>query len=112
MTVVFELDGQRFTALNGGPEFKFTEAISLEIHCDNQEEIDYYWNKLSEGGDPAAQVCGWLKDRYGLSWQIVPTALGKMLTDKDPTKSNRMMQALMQMVKLDIRGLEQAFRGE
>jgi predicted 3-demethylubiquinone-9 3-methyltransferase (glyoxalase superfamily) len=110
LTVTFQLNGQEFMALNGGPVFQFNEAVSLVVNCETQEEIDEYWQKLTAGGQEVQ--CGWLKDKYGLSWQIVPTALGKMLTDKDPAKSNRMMQALMQMVKLDIRGLEQAFRGE
>ena len=110
LTVTFQLNGQEFMALNGGPVFQFNEAVSLVVNCETQEEIDEYWQKLTAGGQEVQ--CGWLKDKYGLSWQIVPTALGKMLTDKDPAKSNRMMQALMQMVKLDIRRLEQAFRGE
>jgi len=110
LTVTFQLNGQELMALNGGPVFQFNEAVSLVVNCETQEEIDEYWQKLTAGGQEVQ--CGWLKDKYGLSWQIVPTALGKMLTDKDPDKSNRMMQALMQMVKLDIRGLEQAFRGE
>ena len=108
MTVVFELDGQRFTALNGGPEFKFTEAISLEIHCDNQEEIDYYWNKLSEGGDPAAQVCGWLKDRYGLSWQVVPKDIEELFKDEKSPGAQAVMEAMLKMKKLDIAELREA----
>jgi predicted 3-demethylubiquinone-9 3-methyltransferase (glyoxalase superfamily) len=110
MTVDFELDGQAFTALNGGPVFKFNEAISLQVHCETQEEVDHYWEKLSEGGDEKAQQCGWLKDRYGVSWQIVPTVLPKMLMDTDAAKANRVMKALLQMKKLDIKGLEQAYR--
>jgi predicted 3-demethylubiquinone-9 3-methyltransferase (glyoxalase superfamily) len=110
LTVTFQLNGQEFMALNGGPVFQFNEAMSLVVNCETQDEIDEYWQKLTAGGQEVQ--CGWLKDKFGLSWQIVPTALGKMLTDKDPAKSNRMMQVLMQMVKLDIRRLEQAFRGE
>src|SRR5918995_1058787 len=112
MTVVFELDGQAFTALNGGPIFKFNEAISLQVNCETQEEVDYYWEKLSEGGDEQAQQCGWLKDKYGLSWQIVPIVLGKMLQDKDVEKSDRVMKALLQMHKLDIMGLRKAYEEE
>ena len=109
LTVEFELGGQRFTALNGGPEFKFSEAVSLEVLCETQEEIDYYWEKLGEGGEPG--VCGWLKDRYGLSWQVTPTAIGKLLSDPDGEKVNRVMEALLQMEKLDVAELEQAFLG-
>jgi len=109
MTVVFQLDGQEFVALNGGPHFKFTEAISFVVNCKTQEEVDYYWEKLSEGGDEKAQQCGWLKDKYGLSWQIVPKALGEMLQDKDPKKPERVMKALLQMKKIDIKGLRQAY---
>ncbi len=108
MTIEFELDGQTFTALNGGPMFTFNEAISFQVTCGSQEEIDYYWEKLSEGGDVKAQQCGWLKDKYGVSWQIVPTVLAEMLQDKDPKKSEGVMKALLQMKKLDIRGLRQA----
>jgi predicted 3-demethylubiquinone-9 3-methyltransferase (glyoxalase superfamily) len=110
LTVTFQLNGQEFMALNGGPVFQFNEAVSLVVNCETQDEIDEYWQQLTAGGQEVQ--CGWLKDKYGLSWQIVPTALGQMMTDKDPAKSNRMMQVLMQMVKLDIRRLEQAFRGE
>jgi len=106
MTVAFELDGQQFTALNGGPVFKFNEAISLQVNCDTQEEVDYFWERLSEGGDEKAQQCGWLKDKYGVSWQIVPTALVEMLQDKDAGKSERVMTALLQMKKLDIQALK------
>lgn len=106
MTVAFELDGQKFTALNGGPHFKFTEAISFMINCETQAEIDHYWNKLSEGGRP--NRCGWLKDKYGLSWQIVPAALPKLMGD--PQKASRVMKALLQMDKLDIAKLEEAGR--
>jgi predicted 3-demethylubiquinone-9 3-methyltransferase (glyoxalase superfamily) len=109
LTMEFELDGRPFTALNGGPIFKFTEAVSFQVHCDTQEEVDYYWDKLSAGGDPQAQQCGWLKDKFGLSWQIVPTILGKMLGDKDAAKAGRVMNALMPMKKLDIQKLQQAY---
>lgn len=109
MTIEFELDGQTFTALNGGPIFKFNEAISFQVRCGSQEEVDYYWEKLSEGGDEKAQQCGWLKDKYGVSWQIVPTVLGEMLQSKDAAKSERVMKALLQMRKIDIRGLRQAY---
>ena len=111
MTVSFELDGQRFTALNGGPLFKFNEAISFQISCDTQEEVDHYWSKLSAGGDPNAQQCGWLKDKFGLSWQVVPTALPKLLMDPDPAKSKRAMDAMLEMKKLDIAKLERAHAG-
>jgi predicted 3-demethylubiquinone-9 3-methyltransferase (glyoxalase superfamily) len=107
MTIDFELNGQPFTALNGGPMFKFNEAVSFQVFCETQEELDYYWDKLSSGGK--AQQCGWLKDRFGLSWQIVPTILGKLLTD--PKKSEKVMAALMKMKKLDINGLRQAAEG-
>ncbi len=109
MNIEFELNGQAFTALNGGPMFKFNEAISFQVSCESQEEIDYYWGKLSEGGDEKAQQCGWLKDKYGLSWQIVPTVLVKMLLDKDAKKSERVMNALLQMKKIDIRTLKHAY---
>ncbi|HEY3306487.1 MAG TPA: VOC family protein [Candidatus Binatia bacterium] len=109
LTMEFELDGQAFTALNGGPMFKFNEAVSFHVGCESQEEVDYYWAKLSEGGDKKAQQCGWLKDKYGLSWQIVPTVLGKMLQDKDAKKSESVMKALLQMKKLDIKTLKQAY---
>ena len=109
MTVEFELDGQRFTALNGGPLFKFTEAISLVVHCENQNEVDHFWEKLSAGGEEVE--CGWLKDRYGLSWQVVPDVLIEMLQSKDPEKSKRAMAALLKMRKLDIAALQQAYDG-
>jgi predicted 3-demethylubiquinone-9 3-methyltransferase (glyoxalase superfamily) len=112
MTVEFELNGQPFTALNGGPIFKFNEAISFQIMCQTQEEIDHYWNKLSEGGDKNAQQCGWLKDKYGLSWQVVPTVLAEMMSNPDKEKAGRAMEALLQMKKLDIAGLQRAFKGE
>lgn len=111
LTVAFELDGQPFTALNGGPNFKFNEAISFQVSCENQEELDYYWNKLSDGGDPKAQVCGWLKDKFGVSWQIVPKALERMMGDSDPAKSDRVMQAVLQMKKIDVATVERAYAG-
>ncbi len=111
MTVAFELDGQAFTALNGGPIFKFNEAISFQVFCETQEEVDYYWDKLSEGGDEKAQQCGWLKDKYGLSWQVVPRVLPEMLTDSDSEKSARVMNAMLQMKKLDIDPLKRAYAG-
>jgi predicted 3-demethylubiquinone-9 3-methyltransferase (glyoxalase superfamily) len=111
MTVAFELDGQAFTALNGGPVFTFNEAVSLQVNCDTQEEVDYYWDRLSEGGDPKAQQCGWLKDKYGLSWQIVPRVLPEMLKDHESPKAQRAMEAMLRMKKLDIRELERAFAG-
>jgi predicted 3-demethylubiquinone-9 3-methyltransferase (glyoxalase superfamily) len=112
MTVEFDLNGQKFTALNGGPHFKFNEAISFQIMCQNQQEVDHYWNKLSQGGDPSAQQCGWLKDKFGLSWQVVPTPLLEMLTDSDREKADRTMEAMLQMKKLDIAELERAYDGE
>jgi len=111
MIVSFELDGQPFTALNGGPLFRFSEAVSFEVRCESQEEVDYYWNKLGQDGDPAAQQCGWLKDRFGLSWQIVPAVLWEMIRDPDHVKSQRVMSALMPMKKLDIAALQSAFAG-
>jgi len=108
LTIEFEILGQTFTALNGGPIFKFNEAISLQVLCDTQEEVDEYWNKLGEGGDPRAQQCGWLKDKYGLSWQIIPSVLANMMTDKDPKKSDRVMKALLKMKKPNIVELEVA----
>jgi predicted 3-demethylubiquinone-9 3-methyltransferase (glyoxalase superfamily) len=108
MTVAFELDGMQFTALNGGPEFRFNEAISLQVNCGDQEEIDYYWDRLSKGGDPKAQQCGWLKDKYGLSWQVAPTILPELLKDPESPNAERVMEALMKMKKLDIRELERA----
>ena len=111
MVVSFQLEGQQFTALNGGPLFKFNEAFSFVVSCENQEEIDYYWNKLTSSGGQESQ-CGWLKDKFGFSWQIVPTALGKLMADKDPKKANRVMQALLQMKKLDIATLEEAAEGK
>jgi predicted 3-demethylubiquinone-9 3-methyltransferase (glyoxalase superfamily) len=110
MTIEFKLDGQEFAALNGGPHFKFTEAISLVVHCKTQEEVDYFWERLSEGGEKVE--CGWLKDKFGLSWQIVPDVLLELLQDSDSQKSQRVMNAMMQMKKLDIKGLEQAAEGQ
>jgi predicted 3-demethylubiquinone-9 3-methyltransferase (glyoxalase superfamily) len=109
MTVDFELQGQAFVALNGGPQFPFTEAVSFIVNCDSQEEVDHYWDALSEGGEPGP--CGWLKDRYGVSWQIVPTILYEILDDEDPTKWERMMEALLGMKKLDVEGLRRAAEG-
>lgn len=109
MTVAFELDGQPFTALNGGPHFKFTEAISLVVNCQTQEEVDHFWGKLSAGGQEVQ--CGWLKDRYGVSWQVVPIILIEMLQDKDPEKSKRVMAAMLEMTKLSVEGLKNAYEG-
>lgn len=111
MTVAFELEGQPFTALNGGPLFKFSEAISFWIHCETQEEVDHYWNSLTAGGDPKAQQCGWLKDKFGVSWQVVPTILPQLISDPDAKKSQRAMQAMLQMKKLDIEALKRAHAG-
>jgi predicted 3-demethylubiquinone-9 3-methyltransferase (glyoxalase superfamily) len=109
MTVSFQLEGQEFVALNGGPQFKFTEAISFIVNCESQEELDYFWEKLSEGGDEKAQVCGWLKDQFGVSWQIIPSDLTEMVSDSDAEKSARVMKALLQMKKIDISRLKQAY---
>ena len=109
MTVAFELDGQQFTALNGGPLFPFTEAISLVVNCQTQDEVDHFWQKLSAGGQEVE--CGWLKDRFGVSWQVVPTVLSEMLQDKDPEKSRRVMAAMLKMKKISIDGLENAYEG-
>ena len=111
MTVAFELDGRPFTALNGGPVFKFNEAISLQVICETQEEIDRYWEKLSAGGDPQARQCGWLKDRFGLSWQVFPRVLIDMITDPDPAKVTRATEAMLGMKKFDIAELRRAFAG-
>ena len=111
MTVTFELDGHKFMALNGGPHFKFNEAVSLEVECDTQEEIDYYWNKLGAGGDPKAQVCGWLKDKYGLSWQIVPSGMEEMFADHTSDRAKRAMTAMLQMKKMNIAELRRAAAG-
>ncbi|HET9490928.1 MAG TPA: VOC family protein [Methylomirabilota bacterium] len=111
MAVAFELDGQPFTALNGGPQFKFNEAISFQVGCKTQEEVDYYWEKLSAGGDEKAQQCGWLKDRYGVSWQVFPTALLEMLGDPDTQKSERTMEAMLRMKKINLAELQRAYAG-
>ncbi len=111
MTVVFELDGHEFVALNGGPQFHFTEAVSFVVNCDSQEEVDHYWEQLSEGGDPSAQQCGWLKDRFGLSWQIVPKDLGKYLGGA-AGRANRTMKALLSMKKIDLDALRRAAEGD
>jgi predicted 3-demethylubiquinone-9 3-methyltransferase (glyoxalase superfamily) len=112
MTVAFELDGQPFTALNGGPHFKFNEAVSFQVECKNQEEIDYYWAKLTEGGDPNAQQCGWLKDKFGLSWQIVPANMDEFFEDEDSEGAQRAMEAMLPMKKIDIEELRRAHAGE
>ena len=112
MTVEFELNGQPFTALNGGPHFKFNEAVSFQIMCESQEEVDHYWNKLSQGGDPNAQQCGWLKDKFGLAWQVIPTEMIQMLSDRDKEKRSRAMEAMLQMKKLDIAELRRAYEGK
>ena len=111
MTVEFELDGHKFTALNAGPVFKFNEAVSFQVMCSTQEEIDYYWEKLGAGGDPKAQQCGWLKDRYGLSWQVVPEGMEAMLKDETSPGAERAMQAMLDMKKIDIAALERAYAG-
>jgi predicted 3-demethylubiquinone-9 3-methyltransferase (glyoxalase superfamily) len=108
LTVAFELDGQPFTALNGGPQFKFNEAVSFQVPCKTQEEIDYYWDRLTAGGEARAQQCGWLRDRFGVSWQVFPSALADMLQDKDRKKADHVMQAMLQMKKMDLKALEQA----
>jgi predicted 3-demethylubiquinone-9 3-methyltransferase (glyoxalase superfamily) len=110
MTVSFELEGQPFTALNGGPNFKYTEAVSFVVHCENQKEVDHYWTRLSEGGKEIQ--CGWLKDKFGLAWQIVPEALLEMIQDPDRAKVDRVIRAMMKMIKLDLATLEKAYRGE
>jgi predicted 3-demethylubiquinone-9 3-methyltransferase (glyoxalase superfamily) len=107
MTVTFQIEGQEFTALNGGPQFKFTEAISLLVNCETQQEVDELWEKLSEGGEEGP--CGWLKDKYGVSWQVVPRILDEMIRDPDPVKAGRVMKAMLQMQKIDIAGLQQAY---
>lgn len=109
MTVEFELEGQRFTALNGGPLFKFNESISFVVDCADQVEVDHFWSKLSEGGDASAQQCGWLKDKFGVSWQIVPRALVELLSDKDAERAGRVMNAMLKMKKIDIAGLKAAY---
>jgi predicted 3-demethylubiquinone-9 3-methyltransferase (glyoxalase superfamily) len=110
-TVTFRLEGQTFTALNGGPKYTLSPAVSFVVHCESQAEVDYFWDKLGAGGDPTWQVCGWLRDKFGLSWQIVPEALFSMITDKDASKSARVMAALMQMKKLDLPTLQRAYEG-
>lgn len=112
LTVAFELGGTPFVALNGGPLFKFTEAISFQIECADQTEVDYYWDKLTPGGDPECQQCGWLKDKFGVSWQVVPAVLTKMITDPDKAASQRAFQAMMEMKKFNIAELERAFAGQ
>jgi len=111
MTVDFELDGQSFTALNAGPVFKFNEAISFVVHCDTQQEVDQFWEKLGEGGDPKGNQCGWLKDKFGVSWQIVPTILVTLLMDPNPNKAASVFAAMLKMQKLDIAALERAAEG-
>jgi predicted 3-demethylubiquinone-9 3-methyltransferase (glyoxalase superfamily) len=110
LTGVFELCGQRLMALDGGPYFTFTEAVSMHVECKTQEEVDYFWTRLGAGGDERAQQCGWLKDRYGLSWQIIPNALPRLLGDPDPEKSGRVMRAMLQMKKINIAELQRAYR--
>ena len=110
LAVEFELNGQKFVGLNGGPQFRFNEAISFQIHCDDQDEVDYYWTKLSEGGEEVA--CGWLKDKYGVSWQVIPTVLIDMISDPDAEKAKRTTEAMLAMKKLDIAELEKAHAGE
>lgn len=112
MTVEFVIDGQAFTALNGGPIFKFNEAISFQVYCETQEEVDSYWEKLSEGGDKKAQQCGWLKDKYGVSWQVIPKGLSELLGDPDSEKSQRAMKAMLQMKKIDIGEIRRAYEGQ
>lgn len=111
MTIAFDLDGQSFTALNGGPMFKFNEAISLQVYCATQDEIDYYWKKLTAGGDPAAQQCGWLKDRYGVSWQVVPHGMEEMLKDEESAGAERAMEAMLRMKKVDMAEIQRAYDG-
>jgi predicted 3-demethylubiquinone-9 3-methyltransferase (glyoxalase superfamily) len=110
MTMKFVLNGQEFIALNAGPHFQFNEAVSFVVDCETQQEVDYYWSKLTAGGKEVQ--CGWLKDKFGLSWQITPTILPQLLQDKDPQKANRVMQAMMKMIKIDIEGLKRAYKGE
>lgn len=112
MTVAFELDGHPFTALNGGPMFRFNEAVSIQVFCETQQAIDYFWDKLREGGDPKSQQCGWLKDRFGLSWQIVPTVLPDLVSDPNSEGSQRAFTAMMRMKKIDIAELQRAYAGE
>jgi predicted 3-demethylubiquinone-9 3-methyltransferase (glyoxalase superfamily) len=112
MTVEFQIEGQQFVGLNGGPHFKFNEAISFIVNCDSQKEVDYYWEKLSEGGDPKAQMCGWLKDKFGVSWQIVPTEMNDMFQDENSEKAQRAMRAMLQMKKLDLATVKKAYEGK
>lgn len=112
LVVAFELDGHKFVGLNGGPQFPFTEAVSFQVDCGTQEEVDYYWAKLGEGGDPKKQQCGWIADKYGLSWQVVPKTLKEHLSDSDKEKAGRTMDAMMEMKKLDIEVLDEAFEGK
>lgn len=112
MTVDFDLNGVRFTALNGGPVFTFNEAVSFQIICQTQEEVDYYWQKLTAGGDPRAQQCGWLKDKFGLSWQVVPDGMTEMMKDPDSEAASRAMKAMLQMKKLDLHELQRAYAGK
>jgi predicted 3-demethylubiquinone-9 3-methyltransferase (glyoxalase superfamily) len=111
MTVAFELDGHGFTALNGGPAFQFNEAISFQINCESQQEVDHYWERLTAGGDPNAQQCGWLKDRFGVSWQVIANAMYEMLNDPDPARSERVMSAMLQMKKIDLDELRRVYDG-
>ena len=111
MVVEFWIEEQQFMALNGGPHFKFNEAVSFIVNCNTQEEVDYYWERLSEGGDEKAQMCGWLKDKFGVSWQVVPTIMSEMLNNPDPKKSEPVMKVMLQMKKIDIGTLKQAFAG-
>ncbi len=109
LTAVFELEGQKYMALDGGPFFKPTGAVSFYIECKDQEEVDYYWSRLTEGGDEKAQQCGWLQDKYGFSWQVIPEALPRLLNDKDTEKSGKVMQAMLKMKKIDVKALEEAY---
>jgi predicted 3-demethylubiquinone-9 3-methyltransferase (glyoxalase superfamily) len=111
LTIEFEIEGQKFTALNGGPQFKFNESVSFVVYCQNQDEVDYFWQKLTADGGQESE-CGWLRDKFGLSWQVTPTVLIEMLHDKDPKKSERVMNAMMQMQKIDISKLKAAYAGE
>lgn len=108
LSIEFELDGQPFDALNGGPEFKFTEAVSFIVNCETQDEVDYYWDRLSAGGDEAAQQCGWLKDRFGVSWQVIPQEFYALINDPDPIRAQRAVQAMLQMKKLDVNAMRRA----
>lgn len=112
MTVEFEIEGQQFVGLNGGPHFKFNEAVSFIINCDSQKEVDYYWEKLTEGGDAKAQMCGWLKDKFGVSWQVVPVEMNDMFQDENSEKAQRAMRAMLQMKKLDINVIRNAYEGK